>query len=153
VQQVFYNEQLLAEYSWTAAMEPGGAFELAAIDLFGAGSSAPVFYDDTCLVEVAQSANPANFIGDGIVDVPDLPGVAGASGSRGLPSNPATGARQPVELASPGSLEAVACFCGRADAASGAEAGSYPVWSDLRPGAFAGAAGEGGRVWAYQTHS
>ena len=78
MQSVFYDGQLLGEYSWTAGVEPGGAAEIAAIDLYGGGSSSTVFYDDICLQQSDGSANPADITGDGVVDVLDLLAVLAA---------------------------------------------------------------------------
>ena len=51
--QVYYDDSLVTEYSWTSGVlgEGGGAPEIAAVDLFAQGSS-PVFYDDLVLMPV-----------------------------------------------------------------------------------------------------
>lgn len=52
--QVYYDDELIAEYSWTGGILGGGsgASDIAAVDLFANGSSS-VFYDDLAL-EPAQ---------------------------------------------------------------------------------------------------
>ncbi len=80
---VFYDDQLIGEYSWTAGVEAGGESEIAAIDLFANGSTSTVFYDDICLVELVPPANPADVNGDGVVDVLDLLAILAAWGQAG----------------------------------------------------------------------
>jgi len=48
--QVYYDDQLTAEYSWIGGVlgEGGGAMDIAAVDLFGQGTSS-VFYDEFAL--------------------------------------------------------------------------------------------------------
>ncbi len=45
--QIYYDDDLVAEYSWTGGIlgEGGGALDIAAVDLYAFGSS-PIFYDD-----------------------------------------------------------------------------------------------------------
>ena len=48
--RIYYDDDLLTEYSWTGGIlgDGGGALDIAAVDLFAAGSS-EVFYDDLVL--------------------------------------------------------------------------------------------------------
>ena len=49
--RIYYDDQFVAEYSWTGGIfgEGGGSLDIAAVDLFANGSS-PVFYDDLSLI-------------------------------------------------------------------------------------------------------
>ena len=48
--RVYYDDTLVAEYSWTGGVfgEGGGALDIAAVDLF-ANNSTPIYYDDLSL--------------------------------------------------------------------------------------------------------
>lgn len=67
--QVFYDQQFICEYAWTAGAFGDGAGDLniAAIDLFGNGS-APVFYDDMVLVPIEDPPPPLPFFIRGDAD-------------------------------------------------------------------------------------
>jgi hypothetical protein len=57
-QEIYYDDELLIEKSWTEGVEPGGALNLAAVDLFaGDNPSTSVYYDDLSLGG-APSADP-----------------------------------------------------------------------------------------------
>jgi len=49
-QEIYYDEDLLVEKSWTAGVEPGGVLNLACVDLYaGDAPSTSVYYDDISL--------------------------------------------------------------------------------------------------------
>ncbi len=48
-QSVFYNNQHLVTKSWTAGVAPGGALNIAAVDLWANDSAHEVYYDDLSL--------------------------------------------------------------------------------------------------------
>ncbi len=52
--QVYYDDALITEYSWTGGVlgDGGGALDIAAVDLY-AGGSTSVFYDDLVLVPLS----------------------------------------------------------------------------------------------------
>ena len=60
-QEIYYDDELLIEKSWTAGIEPGGALNLACVDLYaGDAPSTAVYYDDLSL-EGEPSAEPDLF--------------------------------------------------------------------------------------------
>ncbi|MCH8824956.1 MAG: hypothetical protein IH984_15780 [Planctomycetes bacterium] len=73
--QIYYDDQLIAEYSWTggALGEGGGALDIAAVDLFAKGSSS-IFYDDILLEPYQEPAPPcpADLNNDGTIGTSDL---------------------------------------------------------------------------------
>ncbi len=79
--QVYYDDNLIAEYSWTGGIlgEGGGALDIAAVDLYAQGSSS-IFYDDLVLekIEAPSEPCPADLDGDGSVGVVDLLMLLGA---------------------------------------------------------------------------
>ena len=53
-QEIYYDDVLLVEKSWTEGIEPGGVLNLACVDLYaGDASSTSVYYDDFSLDGVA----------------------------------------------------------------------------------------------------
>ncbi len=56
--QIYYDDDLITEYTWTGGIlgEGGGALDIAAVDLFGNGSTS-VYYDDLVLEPIAPSGN------------------------------------------------------------------------------------------------
>jgi hypothetical protein len=51
-QRIYYDDALLVGKSWTGGVEPGGALNLACVDLFsGPSSSTEIFFDDLSIVE------------------------------------------------------------------------------------------------------
>ncbi len=53
-QEIYYDDDLLVEKSWTEGIEPGGVLNLACVDLYaGDASSTSVYYDDFSLDGVA----------------------------------------------------------------------------------------------------
>jgi len=53
-QQIYYDDDLLVEKSWTEGVEPGGVLNLACVDLYaGDVTSTSVYYDDFSLEGVA----------------------------------------------------------------------------------------------------
>ena len=57
--RVYYDGDLVAEYSWTGGVlgEGGGAMDIAAVDLFANGSS-PIYYDDLRLERIEAPPAP-----------------------------------------------------------------------------------------------
>ena len=47
-QNFYYGDTLLATFTWTSVWEPGGALNIAAVDLYG-NMASPVYYDDFSL--------------------------------------------------------------------------------------------------------
>ena len=74
------NEQAICEYSWTAGAfgDDLGLSQIAAVDLFGRGSSS-IFYDDMVLESIKPPC-PSDINGDGNVNVTDLLAVLAAWG-------------------------------------------------------------------------
>ena len=70
--RVYYDDTLITEYAWTGGVLGGGdgALDVAAVDLFGQGSSG-VFYDDLKLVPIKLRC-PADFNDDGSVNTLDV---------------------------------------------------------------------------------
>ena len=56
--QIYYDDALITEYTWTGGVlgEGGGALDIAAVDLFANGSTS-VYYDDLVLEPIAPSGN------------------------------------------------------------------------------------------------
>ena len=73
--QIFYNNNLITEYSWTAGSlgDGGGVAAIAAVDLYAKGSSS-ISYDDMSLVPIPLPIPPcpADLNGDGTVNTSDL---------------------------------------------------------------------------------
>lgn len=76
--QVYYDDQLVTEYTWTGGVLGdggstsglgGGALDIAAVDLYAKGSSS-VFYDDMLLEPIELC--PADLNNDDTVNVADL---------------------------------------------------------------------------------
>jgi len=67
VQSVYYNDTLLVTKSWSEGVAPGGAVNIAAVDLWGNGSAYAVYYDDMRLAEeMALHGSPFGPPDDGI---------------------------------------------------------------------------------------
>jgi hypothetical protein len=71
-QSVYYNGDLLVTKSWTAGVEPGGALNIAAVDLWAYHSPDVVYYDDISLTPSAGAPCAADIDEDGDVDTADL---------------------------------------------------------------------------------
>jgi hypothetical protein len=72
--QVYYDDELITEYSWTGGVlgDGGGQLDIAAVDLFANGSS-PVFYDDLVLVPLSDPLPcPWDLNEDNSVGISDL---------------------------------------------------------------------------------
>ena len=71
--RVYYDDALVAEYSWTGGVlgGAGGILEIGAVDLFADGSS-PVYYDDVRQQPVASECGPADLFFDADGDGLDL---------------------------------------------------------------------------------
>ncbi len=73
--QVYYDDNLITEYTWTGGVlgDGGGALEIAGIDLFAKNSSS-IFYDDIALEPLQEVAKPcdADLDDDGSVGTSDL---------------------------------------------------------------------------------
>ena len=82
--QVYYDHQLIAEYSWTggALGEGGGALEIAAVDFYAKGSSS-IFYDDFLIEYLGNPSQPcpADLDGNGSVGTSDLLALFAAWGT------------------------------------------------------------------------
>jgi len=70
LQTVYYNGAHLVTKGWSDGVEPGGALNIAAVDLYAWGSVYEVYYDDLTLEWWSNC--PADFDGDGDVDTADL---------------------------------------------------------------------------------
>ncbi len=79
--QVYYDDNLIAEYTWTGGVlgDGGGALDIAAVDLYANGSSS-IFYDDI-LLEPYQAPCPADLDGNGSVGTSDLLALFAAWGT------------------------------------------------------------------------
>ena len=78
-QRVFYNDTHLVTKAWTSG--PGeGVANIAAVDLWGAGSEHAVYYDGLTLVESQANTCPADLDGSGAVGFTDLLAILGAWG-------------------------------------------------------------------------
>ncbi|MCP3905036.1 MAG: hypothetical protein GY715_15540 [Planctomycetes bacterium] len=79
--QVFYDQNPITEYAWTAGWDGsgGGQQEIVAVDLFAQGSTS-IFYDDFVLAEITPPPCPADLNGDGDVGFGDILAVIGAWG-------------------------------------------------------------------------
>ncbi len=71
--QIYYDDELVTEYSWTGGVlgDGGGALDIAAVDLFAFGSS-PVYYDDLILEPIVIERCPADIDRDGDADADDF---------------------------------------------------------------------------------
>ncbi len=72
--RVYYDDELVTEYSWTGGVigDGGGALDIAAVDLFGNGSS-PVYYDDLKLSRAGVCGGLADdFDTDGLTTEQEL---------------------------------------------------------------------------------
>jgi hypothetical protein len=73
--QVYYDDSLVTEYSWTGGVwgTSSAPLDIAAVDLW-ANSSTSIFYDDLVLERIEEPivTCPADVNGDGMVDVVDL---------------------------------------------------------------------------------
>ena len=89
---VFYNEQPIAEYGWTAGTfgDGGGQPNIAAVDLFAGGSSS-VFYDDMVLEPLLPGCNPADANCDGEINAFDIEPFLGLLFAGDLPCLACTG--------------------------------------------------------------
>ena len=90
--QVFYDTQLIAEYSWTAGAfgQGGGQPNIAAVAL-AAGGSSPVFYDDLVLEQLEPPCDEADMNCDGQVDAGDIEPFLGLLFGGETPCGPCTG--------------------------------------------------------------
>jgi len=70
--QIYYDDALIAEYSWTGGVlgDGGGALNIGAVDLFANGSTS-VYWDDLTL-EPSEPECPGDLDGDGDTDQADL---------------------------------------------------------------------------------
>ncbi|UCD75150.1 MAG: DNRLRE domain-containing protein [Phycisphaerales bacterium] len=78
-QSVYYNGQHVVTKGWTDGVKPGGALNIAAVDLYSHGATA-VYYDDMALREYVSSC-PADVNSDLTVDINDLFQVLAAWGT------------------------------------------------------------------------
>ncbi|UCD76200.1 MAG: hypothetical protein JSV91_04615, partial [Phycisphaerales bacterium] len=64
--RVYYDDELIAEYSWTGGVlgDGGGALDIAAVDLYSNGSTS-VYYDDLRLERIAGCDDPGSVDPDG----------------------------------------------------------------------------------------
>jgi hypothetical protein len=64
-QDIYYDDQLLISKSWTAGVAPGGALNLACVDIYAGDTiSTPVYYDDLTLIERPSAPEPELEIGE-----------------------------------------------------------------------------------------
>jgi hypothetical protein len=79
-QRIYYDDALLVGKSWTGGVEPGGALNLACVDLFsGPSSSTEIFFDDLSIVEGFPPK--ADLCCDGEIRLEDIEPGSTASGS------------------------------------------------------------------------
>jgi hypothetical protein len=78
LQSVYYDGAHLVTKGWTDGVEPGGALNIAAVDLYGAGSAYEVYYDD---LSFGGPGCAGDFDHDGDVDTADLLYLLGAWGT------------------------------------------------------------------------
>jgi len=83
VQNVFYNGVPLVSKSWTGGVEPGGAVNIAAVDLWANESDSDVYYDDMSLRRPCFG----DLDDDGTVGTADLLALLGAWGDPGGPAD------------------------------------------------------------------
>ena len=71
--QVYYDDELVTEYSWTGGVlgEGGGALDIAVLDLY-AFESTSVYYDGLILEPFVIERCPADLDGDGDADADDF---------------------------------------------------------------------------------
>ena len=70
-QNIYYNDALLVGKSWTGGVEPGGALNLACVDLYsGSQSSSEVYYDDLSIVDGFPAKS--NLCCDGEIRLEDI---------------------------------------------------------------------------------
>lgn len=79
-QSVYYSGDLLVTKSWTAGVEPGGALNIGAVDLWAYYSPDAIYYDDISLKRSAGAPCPADINGDGFVNTSDLLALLAAWG-------------------------------------------------------------------------
>ena len=80
-QSVYYNDVPLVTKSWSAGVAPGGAINIAALDLWGNASSSEVYYDDISLTRSEGPPCPGDIDEDGDVDTADLLALLAAWGA------------------------------------------------------------------------
>jgi hypothetical protein len=70
--RIYYDDTLVTEYSWTGGVlgDGAGALDIAAVDLFGQGSTS-IYYDDLVLVPIVKPCR-ADFNSDGQVNTLDV---------------------------------------------------------------------------------
>lgn len=79
-QRVFYNDEHLLTKSWTEGVTGGGALDIAAVDLFGFGSTT-VFYDDLSLCPLpGPEPCPTDLNGNTKTDFGDIVTLLGGWG-------------------------------------------------------------------------
>jgi len=79
-QRIYYDDALLIGKIWTGGVEPGGALNLACVDLFsGPSSSTEIFFDDLSLTEGFPPK--ADLCCDGEIRLEDVVPGSTASGS------------------------------------------------------------------------
>jgi hypothetical protein len=83
VQNVFYNGVPLVSKSWTGGVEPGGAVNIAAVDLWANNNNTGVYFDDMSLRRPCF----ADLDDDGTVGTADLLAMLGAWGDAGGPAD------------------------------------------------------------------
>jgi hypothetical protein len=81
-QAVYYAGVPLLTKGWSDGVSPGGALNIAAVDLYAAGASS-VYYDDLVLEHGEMSPCPADLDGDGAVGTSDLLLLLAAWGDAG----------------------------------------------------------------------
>ena len=86
--RVYYDDQPVAEYSWTGGVlgDGGGVLDVAAVDLYAHGSS-PVYYDDLGLEPLVAEPCETDLDGDGSTGTADLLALLAAWGPN--PGHPA----------------------------------------------------------------
>ena len=89
---VFYDQQPICEYPWTAGAfgNGGGALDISAVDLFARGSQS-VFYDDMVLMPLEDPCDAADMNCDGAVNAFDIQPFLGILFEGELPCMSCTG--------------------------------------------------------------
>jgi hypothetical protein len=90
---VFYNQQLLTEYQWTAGAfgDGQGQPQISAVNLFARGSSS-IFYDDMVFEPLAPpQCDGADANCDGVIDAFDIEPFIGLLVGSGRPCAPCSG--------------------------------------------------------------
>jgi hypothetical protein len=80
-QSVVYNGAPLVTKGWSNGVVPGGAINIAAVDLAGDSSGSEVYYDDISLTRSEGTPCPGDIDEDGDVDTADLLALLAAWGA------------------------------------------------------------------------